>query len=198
MSKKYSLLPYDSMEVNGRTLYRIIALKRINPNVDAGDVGGYVEEYHNLSQSGTCWVYNDAMVYDKARVSGYARIENSAKVYGHARVRDHARVCNSAQVYDRARISGSAQVWMTGSVFGKARVSDYSEVYGDAQVAGNVRIRWHTDVYGHTHLSGNLRIGNRNRSMCITKSMSTVNKLGNFPRKPWFNIGELAAQTLRE
>jgi UDP-3-O-[3-hydroxymyristoyl] glucosamine N-acyltransferase len=216
-SRKYVILPHDSLVVNGHRLYRIVALKQVNRHVRAGDVGGYVEEDHNLSQSGTCWVYNDAMVYDKARVSGhaqirnsaqvydkarvsgYAWIENRAKVYGHARVRDYARVYNSARVYDKARISGNAQVWMNGSVFGKARVSDYSEVYGDAQVTGNVRVRYHTDVSERVHLSGNLRIGKACKFISVITSMSTINKLGNFPRKSWvIRSREYATQALRE
>jgi hypothetical protein len=50
-------------------LYRVVALKDFG-NVKAGDIGGWVESEHNLSQEGDCWVYGDAYVCDDAQVYG--------------------------------------------------------------------------------------------------------------------------------
>ena len=56
---KYELLKEESVEVAGRVLYRIRALRNL-PGVLAGDKGGYIESEQNLSQEGNCWVYETA------------------------------------------------------------------------------------------------------------------------------------------
>lgn len=53
MSQKYTILKDVTTEYTHRTLYRIQALKDFN-NVKAGDVGGWIESYHNLSQENDC------------------------------------------------------------------------------------------------------------------------------------------------
>lgn len=47
-------------------------------------VGGWIESEKNLSQKGTCWVYNDAMVYGDAVVHDKAYVAGSAVLYGKA------------------------------------------------------------------------------------------------------------------
>ena len=44
-----------------RTLCRIKALKDFG-DVKAGDLGGYIEDYKNLSHDGNCWIYDNAKV----------------------------------------------------------------------------------------------------------------------------------------
>lgn len=51
----------------GKTLYRIKALVQFG-NVNAGDLGGWIEKEENLSQSGNAWVYGNARVYGNAEV----------------------------------------------------------------------------------------------------------------------------------
>ena len=110
--KKYELTD-ETIEVYGTALHRIKALKDFG-NVKKGELGGYVESEHNLSQEGNCWVYDNAKVYDNAEVY------DNAKVYG------KARVCDNAKVYGKARVCDNAEV------FGKARVCDNAEVFGKA------------------------------------------------------------------
>lgn len=81
--KKYELLREQTIEWRGRTLYRICALRDFG-SVHAGDVGGYIECEHNLSQVGNAWVCGDAWVYDNARVYGDARVCGNAWVCGNA------------------------------------------------------------------------------------------------------------------
>ena len=52
--------------------------------VHAGDVGGYIECEHNLSQNGNAWVFDNALVYGDAWVRGDARVYGNARVYGDA------------------------------------------------------------------------------------------------------------------
>ena len=57
--------------------YNLKALKDFR-DISKGDVGGCVKGYHNLSQSGDCWVYDYAIVSDNARVSENAIVKNKA------------------------------------------------------------------------------------------------------------------------
>ena len=73
MMKKFELMTESKMNVFGKTLFRIRALVDFS-FVKAGDVGGWIEEEGNLSQSGNAWVYGDAEVCGDARVYGDARV----------------------------------------------------------------------------------------------------------------------------
>ena len=59
--KKYEILmdKKNTIEFEGRTLYRIRALRDFN-DVKKGNIGGYIESESNLSQEGDCWVYDNA------------------------------------------------------------------------------------------------------------------------------------------
>jgi hypothetical protein len=93
---KYKLTD-ETIEHNGKTLYRIQALKDFG-DVKAGDLGGYVESERNLSQDGDCWVADDAWVYDNARVFDNALISGNAWVSGNARVNGDAEIYGSAEI----------------------------------------------------------------------------------------------------
>ena len=105
----------------GRELRRIKALASFS-DVAAGEIGGWIENESNLSQTGEAWVYGNALVYGNAQVYGNALVYDNAQVY------DNALVCGNAQVYDNARVCGNARV------YGDARVCGNARVYGDAQV----------------------------------------------------------------
>ena len=66
MEKKYKLTN-EIINVDGYTFYRIEALRDFS-DVKKGDKGGFVENEENLSQNGDCWVYNNAKVFDNAKV----------------------------------------------------------------------------------------------------------------------------------
>ena len=66
MDNKYELTD-NTKEVLGHTLHQIKALKDFS-NVKKGDLGGWIEDYHNLSQLGNAWLYDDAKVFDNAYI----------------------------------------------------------------------------------------------------------------------------------
>ena len=76
--KKYELTSETKVFL-GKTLYRIKALVQFG-NVNAGDLGGWIEKEENLSQ------YGNAEVYGNARVYGNAWVYGDASVYGNAEV----------------------------------------------------------------------------------------------------------------
>ncbi|HEO0236989.1 TPA: hypothetical protein ACUJK8_001761 [Streptococcus agalactiae] len=59
--KKYELLKDDTIEVAGKTLFRIKALISFK-DIRKGEIGGYVEAERNLSQSDNAWVTGNAWV----------------------------------------------------------------------------------------------------------------------------------------
>ena len=82
---KYEILKDEFIELDGRKLYRIKALKDFR-DVRKGTVGGYIESEQNLSQEGDAWVSGNAWVCGNARVS------------------DNARICGDAWVLDRRSV----------------------------------------------------------------------------------------------
>lgn len=89
--KKYKLLKSDRIKVGSRTLYRI---KRLRD----GRLGGYIETERNLSQEGSAWVLNKALVCGNAQVLGNAQILEGAWVSGDARIAGNARIRNSFDI----------------------------------------------------------------------------------------------------
>ena len=102
-----------------QNIYIIKAVKNFG-NVKKGKLGGYVHNYHNLSQKGNCWIYDSACVLDNARVFGNAKVRDCAMVTGSAKVsqnavvKDNARLYNSVIITDNATIKGIAVI--TGNI----------------------------------------------------------------------------------
>ena len=92
--------------------------------IRAGQCGGLVDSSYNVSQSGSCWVTEDACVMgnstvrDDALVSGGSIITGGARVIQNATVEDDCQVSDGATVRGNARISGSVAV-SDGVVIGR-------------------------------------------------------------------------------
>ncbi len=84
MNPKYELTK-ETKRIAGTTVYRIKALRSFG-DVKKGDLGGFVESESNLSMSGDCWIYDDAVVLDDGEV-----LDDSV-VRGYSVVRDHSIV----------------------------------------------------------------------------------------------------------
>ena len=108
---KYILILDNTYYCTRKNYYRLMAIKDFS-DVSKGDRGGYVISYHNLSQKGECWVYDEARICDNARVYGKAKIHREAlvsgkaKVFGNAIVTDNAYVCGDAVVFGNSYIGG--------------------------------------------------------------------------------------------
>ena len=113
MEKKYKLTE-ETINVDGRTLYRIEALMDFG-DVKKGDKGGFIEKEENLSQRGDCWIY------DNAKVLGEAMVCCNAKVYG------NAKICDYAVAYDNAIVFGYAQVFGNAEICGNAVITSKSD-----------------------------------------------------------------------
>lgn len=124
-------LTNEIIDICDVTLYRIEALRDFGL-IKAGDKGGFVQSYHNLSQEGICWIHDEAKVFGNAKVSGKAQVFGRAKVYGNAFVKGDAFVFDDAKVYGNASVNGDATVSDKAEVFGVARVYGNAFVKGDA------------------------------------------------------------------
>ena len=178
---KYEMLYDDKIEVAGRTLYKIRALRDFN-DVKAGNLGGYIEGEENLSQDEDCWVYGNAQVYGDAHVYGNAWVYGNAQVYGDAHVYGNAWVYGNAQVYGNAWVYGNAKVYGDAWVCGNAWVYGNAKVYGDAWVCGNAWVHGDAKVYGDALISKIndilcvANIGSRNDTTTFFKTKD--NKIG--------------------
>ena len=112
---KYKILEGQYVEVCGKKLYRVQALKDFD-GVKAGDTGGYIESESNLSQYDNAWVFGNARVYDDAQVYGYAQVCDDAWVSGNAQVSGNAWVHGNAQVCDDAWVSGTRHYLNLGPI----------------------------------------------------------------------------------
>jgi hypothetical protein len=69
-----------------------------------GDVGGFVDGYHNLSQEGLCWVVDDA------RITGNAHVKDDAWIWGNAEVSGNAVILGQTMLGGTSKVSGFAVV----------------------------------------------------------------------------------------
>ena len=208
MEKKYKLTE-ETINVDGRTLYRIEALKDFN-DVKKGDKGGFIENEKNLSQSDDCWVYSNAKVSDNAMVCGNAKVYGNARVYGNAWVFGNAMVSVNALVIDKARVYGNAQVRGNAVVYDNAEISGDAKIFGNAQircdavvcedakiyshaiVCGNAGVYGNAKIYGNAEVSGNAQVfGNTE----IRGDAVITNKSDYILFKNWWSSGRFFTWT---
>ena len=162
MNKKYELLRNDYIEYEGRTLYRIKALRDFG-NVKAGELGGYIEKEDNLSHEHNCWVYKHAKVFGNAKVYDNAYVSGNAKVSGVVFVYGNAEVFGSAIVFDNAHISGNVVV------FGNAKIFGYAHIFGNAEVFGSAIVYDNAEVYDNAYVYGNAEVYQNAKITCNSR-----------------------------
>lgn len=154
----------ETKMTNGRTVRRIRAARDIylpapNPKqkpilfVKKGTLGGWIEKAENLTQAGTCWVGENAVVMDNANVL------DNAYVYGRALVRNNAQVMGDAIVCGHAKISGNAVIGGHAYIHGNAWVCDHAKVLHNANVGGEAWIGDHAIIAHDCTITGRVVIG---------------------------------------
>lgn len=142
ISNRY--LSYDAIgELSGYktiTLHRIQAKRNIpSIGVSAGDFGGYVESYDNLSQEGDCWIFDNSKVYAKATIKDDAIVMNNSEIANTAVVRDKAIIENSrllkwSEVRDKAIVRNQSQLY--GALIKDDAVIDRGDILEENCVIG--------------------------------------------------------------
>lgn len=144
---KYSDDKYEFYGPENENGFRRIRALRSFGEVKEGEVGGYIQSEDNLSQSGTCWVYDDAQVYGKAYVKEDAQVRDCAKVHGVNRceisgeaVIGHAAHLEDTFATDMAHIMGESHV-IESNIEGRALLKENcnvmaSHVTGQSVIGG--------------------------------------------------------------
>ena len=110
-------------------LHRIRALYSFRSDVQKGQLGGYVQSEDNLSQEGTCWLFDNAISFENAYVSQDAVIKDVARVQGSALVSGTAECTIHALVCDHAIVTG--HIFADPQTGISPRLSDWAKVYGE-------------------------------------------------------------------
>lgn len=172
---KYKIRKDISKRIGPFTLYRIEALRDFD-SIKKGELGGWIEKEANLSQRGTCWVYNEAAVFGDAMVADSAMIGGHSRVYGYAHVLDNSIVTGHSRVYDNAllendviitnyaivcgnaKIYNQAQIYHSVQIFGNAHIYGYARINNEVRIFDNVKVHGHTEIYGNINIGGNAEI----------------------------------------
>ena len=135
-TKKYRLTG-NHINIGNRILYQIEALKDFG-DVKAGDLGGYIESEENLSQYDNAWVFDNARVYGNACVFDNARVYGNACVFGDAQIksaRDYIVFKNwwsSGRYFTWTR---SNNMWKVGCFYGTGEEL-IKKAYNDSKESG--------------------------------------------------------------
>jgi len=97
-------------------LHRIRARCQVNEQVGPGALGGYVQTEDNLSQDGTCWIYDQAICCEEAVV------EDDGRMFDGAVARGSALISGDARMFERAVSEGNSS-FFSGELKEDARLS---------------------------------------------------------------------------
>ena len=132
--KKYEFTG-EVKEYLGVTLHRIRALINFN-DVEKGELGGFIEKEENLSHYNDAWVYDNARVAGNAFVYGNAMVADTALVDGDAWVSGNARVYGNAIVHGYTRLYANADIFRTNHYLSVSAIGsrfDFVTFYRDAE-----------------------------------------------------------------
>ena len=97
-------------------LHRIRVRCQVNEQVGPGALGGYVQTEDNLSQDGTCWIYDQAICCEEAVV------EDDGRMFDGAVARGSALISGDARMFERAVAEGNSS-FFSGELKEDARLS---------------------------------------------------------------------------
>ena len=143
--KKYELIKESKDYFLGREKFRIRALKDFG-NVKAGDIGGWVCSYNNLSQEGNCWIYDNAECLDNARIFDNAMMFDNAIMFGNSVMYDNAVMLNNSIMYDNSKM------------FNKAKMFDNSIMCNNAEMCGNATMYDSSIMYDNSKMFNNSKM----------------------------------------
>lgn len=152
---KYKILLDQTKEFEGRTLYRVY-------NNDQEAQGGWVQGEHNLSQDGYCFIYDDCVVMDDARLEGDAIlscdviVRDRAVVKGEANLQDNVVVRDDAVVTGRCCILGWTVIEKNAMIDGEIRCEAGGQITitDNAILTGKPVLKDYACVSGNGHLAG--------------------------------------------
>jgi len=122
----------DNGEKRHVTLRQIVALQDFH-DVQAGTLGGWVEDEQVLSQQGSCWIYDEnSMVFGGSRIRDSARISQPCTIYDGVEIGGHAWV-DGSEICRGARLSGNVLV-QRSRVSGECLLSDDARILNGSEI----------------------------------------------------------------
>lgn len=154
----------DKIEIDGEICHRIIALKDIVDKkgeilVRKGQKGGYVVDRSNLSEDGTCWVYDDAVARQNSRVIQDAKLRDLAEAYGSSTIGGNSQAYERAKVHGNVTMGGNSRAYGKSELHGNLSLGGNSQILDKADVHGNVSIGGTVVVMGNAEVHGNVSLG---------------------------------------
>lgn len=121
-------------------LHRIRAICQVNEQVDPGTLGGYVQAEGNLSQEGTCWIYDQAICCEEATV------EDDGRMFDGSMARGSALVCGDARMFERSLAEGNSS-FFSGEMKEDARLAGHA-IVNQSEKGMSPLIGRKSNVYG--------------------------------------------------
>ena len=157
--RKYEMTE-EFITYKGRVLTRIRALKDLPKHgVKKGDLGGFIESSWNLTHKGSCWVADNAKVFEKGAVRG------DSLVCGNATIRARAIVMGNAVVQDNALITSNANIKNNSIIKDNAMVLGFAQVGGNAIVSDRAKVCADSMVYGGMPINGDMVIAVEDKTL---------------------------------
>lgn len=201
-NKKYELCEDDYMVYKGKKLYRIKCISDDCDMIDVfkGDLGGYVEGCHNLSEFDSCWIYDDAMVYGNAYISRDTIVGGNAEIYsddksflggvhisGGIEIKDNVKICGSVKIYgDNIFITDNVKISDNVLISGNdITISGKSKIYENAKISDITKISGRSKIYGDSYIVNNAVIDNAEIRSTSHYSVFTLNLPGGIHFLTW-------------
>lgn len=161
-----------------------------------GTLGGRLEGYWNLNQSGNCKVLDDARIYDTSCVRGNAIIKNSAYVSGNSYVIGDAVISGRANI-NKSKISGEVHITDNADiyrsiVYGKAFIHEdaklwYSWAYDEAEICLFAKVTDFSRIFGKSKITHDIYGGSYIEDNKLVKKVDTLKLLDElFPVKKYY------------
>jgi len=162
LDRKYILTDIETI-YEGNSLRRIKAEKDFTNGdvmIKKGDLGGWVQGVHNLSQNGSCWISGEAKVFNFATVNQDALICEEARVFESAKICEKSIVSQNATVRGKAILYANSKVKEMATVTGKAIIDDDSIISGKAEIGGSVFVSGNSIISSHVKIVHNEQLHN--------------------------------------
>lgn len=135
------------MKFKGHILKRIRYLRKFG-NMNAGDLGGWIEHEGNLSHDGGCYIGGEAKVFGNAQVlgdclvSGETTVRDNAIVRGDSYIGGMSIVGADTVVDDYTWIKGNSKVFFYSTSFNSTNNTERpkAHIFGECDIDGDTDI----------------------------------------------------------
>lgn len=148
--------------------------------VKKGDLGGFVNGWGILSQKGSCWIGENAMVSGNVKVTDEAYVGGNAAILNNfsnhtITIKDNASVKGNSILYlarfdgesyppggmvigDKASISGDCTIVNVASIEGRIKIYGKNKLERCDSITGDVEIFGNASIHKGTRLAGDTKV----------------------------------------